>query len=108
MISNTKLLGHKAGLIVSVSAGRGGAYPIAELRTYSYKNCRIAWIPEHLIVRNAEHVLNTPQPRDESDRGDLWIRDRVDFALEHLVLYAEGLSSVRDRLPQDPRFGNGM
>ena len=56
MISNAQLLGHKAGLIVSVSGGRGGAYPVAELRTSSYKNCRIAWMPEHLIVRTAERV----------------------------------------------------
>lgn len=108
MISNAQLLGHKAGLIVSVSGGRGGAYPVVELRTSSYKNCRIAWMPEHLIVRTAERVLNTPEPTDESDRGDLWIRDRIDFALEHLLLYAEGLNSIRDRIPQDPRFGSGM
>jgi hypothetical protein len=108
LISDSKLLGHKAGLIVSVSAGRGGAYPIAELRTTSYKNSRIAWIPEHLIVRDAEHVLNTPELTDPSNSGDKWIRDRADFALEHLTLYAEALTTIRDRIPQDPRFGNGM
>ena len=108
MISNTRILGHKAGLIVSVSAGRGGAYPIAELRASSYKNCRIAWIPEHLIVRDADNVLNARDTAQPTDRGDLWIRDRIDYALEHLILYAEALKSIRDRLPQDPRFGNGM
>ena len=92
----------------SVSSGTGGAYPIAELRASSYKNCRIAWIPEHLIVRHADSVLNTPEPIESSDQADLWIRDRVDFALEHLTLYADALSKIRDRLPEDTRFGNGM
>ena len=36
---------HKPGLIVSVSSGNGGAYPIAELRSSSYKNTHIMWIP---------------------------------------------------------------
>jgi hypothetical protein len=59
-------------------------------------------------VRDAEHVLNTPELTDPSNSGDKWIRDRADFALEHLTLYAEALTTIRDRIPQDPRFGNGM
>ena len=45
---------HKPGLIVSVSSGNGGAYPIAELRSSSYKNTHIMWIPENIIIRNVE------------------------------------------------------
>ena len=43
---------HKPGLIVSVSSGNGGAYPISELRMSSYKNTHIMWIPENIIIRN--------------------------------------------------------
>ena len=45
---------HKPGLIVSVSSGNGGAYPISELRMSSYKNTHIMWIPENIIIRNVE------------------------------------------------------
>jgi NAD(P)H-dependent FMN reductase len=34
-------LGHKLAMIVTVSAGNGGAYPVAELRMSSYKNSRL-------------------------------------------------------------------
>ena len=47
-------LSHKPGLIISVSSGNGGAYPITELRSSSYKNTHIMWIPENIIIRNVE------------------------------------------------------
>ena len=40
-------------LIVSISSGIGGADPI-ELRSSSYKNSHILWIPENIIIRNVE------------------------------------------------------
>ena len=98
-------LAHKAGLIVAVSAGRGGAYPISEIRSSSYKNTKVNWIPEHLIVRGVEAVLNGVQADSASDT---WIKDRINFALTHLGLYAEALGQIRSRLPKDSRFGNGM
>ncbi len=45
-------------LIVAVSSGAGGAYPVAELRMSSYKNSRICYIPEQIIIRDVENVLN--------------------------------------------------
>ena len=105
LLAGQKELGHKAGLIVAVSAGRGGAYPIVEIRSSSYKNTRINWIPEHLIVRGVESVLNSEQAESVSDT---WIRDRISYALTHLSLYAEALNQVRTKLPSDSRFSNGM
>lgn len=104
-VGGSMLLAHKPGLIVSVSAGRGGAYPITEIRSSAYKNSKVNWIPEHLIVRQVESVLNTEEPES---KGDQYIRDRIDFALTHLVLYAQAMSKLRDCLPHDPRFGSGM
>lgn len=105
MLSSSQQLGHKPGLLVSVSAGKGGAYPIAELRASSYKNNRIVWLPEHLIVKEVGSVLNQDEAESPSD---VWIRDRIDYALSHLSLYATALSSIRDQLPEDARFTNGM
>ena len=68
-------IGHKPGLIVGVSSGRGGSYPVVELRTSSYKNSRINWIPDHMIVRNAEQVLNADVAASEDDR---LTRERLD------------------------------
>ena len=51
-------LGHKPALIVTVSSADGGAYPVAELRMSSYKNNRLCYIPEQLILRNVEKILN--------------------------------------------------
>jgi len=49
-------LGHKPALIVAVSSGDGGAYPVSELRMSSYKNNRLCYIPEQLILRNIESI----------------------------------------------------
>lgn len=105
LLAGQEELAHKAGLIVAVSAGRGGAYPITEIRSSSYKNTKVNWIPEHLIVREVEDVLNTERANSVSDT---WIKDRIDFALTHLTLYAEALNQIRSRLPKDSRFNNGM
>ncbi|MGQ7957513.1 NADPH-dependent FMN reductase [Pseudomonas sp. SP16.1] len=99
-------LAHKPGLLVGVSSGIGGAYPISELRASSYKNCRLCYLPEHLIVRQVEKVLNGPQAVDEADQR---IRARIDYALDVLVRYARALQPVRTAIGFDnPAFANGM
>lgn len=99
-------LAHKPGLLVGVSSGIGGAYPIAELRASSYKNCRLCYLPEHLIVRQVEKVLNGPQAADEADER---IRGRIDYALDVLVRYGHALQPVREAISFDnPAFANGM
>lgn len=85
-------LGHKPGLIVAVSSARGGSYPVAELRLSSYKNSRINWIPDHMIVRNAEHVLNGTNAVSEDDQ---FTRERLQYCLKLLVEYGKALKMVR-------------
>ena len=63
LLCSKQELAHKPGLIVTVSAARGGAYPVSELRASSYKNTQICYMPEHIIVRNAKQVLN-PSPEN--------------------------------------------
>ena len=69
---------HKPGLIVSVSSGNGGAYPITELRSSSYKNTHIMWIPENIIIRNVEDYL----PGSHGKLMPEWIDNRVDYCLK--------------------------
>ncbi|WP_043311273.1 NADPH-dependent FMN reductase [Pseudomonas sp. ML96] len=99
-------LAHKPALLVGVSSGIGGAYPISELRASGYKNCRIAYLPEHLIVRHVEAVLN---PGEAAGEDDLRIRSRADYALDILGKYAEALKPVRAAIDLgNPAFTNGM
>lgn len=101
-------LGHKPGYIVTVSAGVGGTYPIAELRMSSYKNNRLCYTPEHCIVRHAGDVLNEDVSKNdvESDRRT---RRRLDYGLNILIEYAKALMLVRDSGVIDhDSFGNGM
>ena len=89
---NAHELSHKPGLIISVARRLGGAYPVADLRMSSYKNTHLCWLPEHVIIRNVESVLNEPSPGGEDDRA---IRQRLSYALRLLEAYATALRSVR-------------
>lgn len=88
-------LAHKPALIVSVSSGEGGTYPVAELRMSSYKNNRICYIPEQIIIRQVESVLNDDASKNNSD-ADQYFRDRIQFAGGILSAYATALVGVRE------------
>ncbi len=101
-------LGHKPALIVTVSAGDGGAYPVAELRMSSYKNNRLCYIPEQLIIRHVESVLNDDPAANDPD-ADAYFRRRIDWALGILREYALALAQVRASGATDSdEFNNGM
>jgi len=101
-------MGHKPALIVSVSSGIGGSYPVAELRMSSYKNSRICYLPEHVIIRDVETVLND-NAADNNERSDQYIRERLQWSLAILKEYAIALKGVRDSgITQNEQFGNGM
>lgn len=106
LLCNTQDIGHKPGLIVGVSSGRGGSYPVAELRMSSYKNTHINWIPEHVIVRDADKVLNDPVATQESDT---LTRGRLDYGIKILAEYSKALRSVRSSgVIDDQTFPFGM
>ena len=93
LLASPKEFGHKPALITSVSAGGGGSYPVCELRSSSYKNNRICYIPEHLIIRDCANVLKSEQPANPSDEA---IRKRIKFATNLLVEYAKAFKQVRE------------
>lgn len=101
-----KDVGHKPALITTISAGRGGAYPVDELRISSYKNSMINYIPEHLIVREATKMFVGDQPADSNDE---FIRGRADFALRILIEYTKAMVAVRaSGVTFDKKFSTGM
>ncbi|MFV0477036.1 MAG: NADPH-dependent FMN reductase [Parahaliea sp.] len=88
-------LAHKPALIVSVSASIGGAYPIAELRMSSYKNSRICYLPEHLIVRNVKKLSNEENPQDNDDAAMEYYEARLQYCLELLREYTAAFELIR-------------
>ena len=70
----------------------GGSYPIAELRMSSYKNTRLCYIPDHIIVRSAEKMLQGPTATDPHDES---LRQRLTYTLKVLGEYGKALDGVR-------------
>jgi len=87
-------LAHKPALIIAVSSSMGGAYPVAELRMSSYKNTFINYIPDHIVIRTIEQLLNGDTANPDIS-GDQYIRDRVDYSLKILHEYSKALVTVR-------------
>jgi NAD(P)H-dependent FMN reductase len=87
-------LAHKPALLVGVSSGEGGAYPIAELRTSSYKNNRICYLPEHLIIREVESVFNSNMD-DNDPKAQTYLQGRLDYCLQLLLSYGEAFKQIR-------------
>jgi NAD(P)H-dependent FMN reductase len=94
LYANAKLMGNKPGLLMSVSSGRGGRYPISELRMSSAKNTQLCYIPQHVIIDHVETVLGDHQVEAE-EKADTYIRKRIIYSLRMLHAYAEALQGVR-------------
>ena len=101
-------LSNKPAKIVSISSADGGAFPVAELRMSSYKNSRLCYIPEQIIIRNVEKVLND-NSADNDESADSYFRERILWSLNILKQYAIALKQVRDSgVTETDKFGNGM
>ena len=108
LLFNRFELGHKPAFIISVSSGAGGAYPVAELRMSSYKNNRLCYIPEHLIIRDVENVFND-KAEDNDTRSDTYYKDRLNWCLKILLGYGKALKSMRGETEiHSDKFSNGM
>ena len=87
-------LAHKPALIVTVSTSEGGAYPVNELRTSSYKNSRLCYLPENLIIRHAAKVFNDDDA-DNDERSHTYLSARLVYCLELLKEYAIAFKGIR-------------
>ncbi|MDA7579195.1 NAD(P)H-dependent oxidoreductase [Alphaproteobacteria bacterium] len=96
-------LAHKPGLIVSISSGIGGSYPISELRSSSYKNTHLMWIPENIIIRNVEEF----NPGAHGENIPDWLDNRIDYVLKLFLTYASNMKPIREIINRKD-FGNGM
>lgn len=92
LLCSTRDVGHKPALIVSISSGVGGSYPVAELRMSSYKNNRLVYIPDHVILRDVEALFVGDSAQGERDAS---ARARLMYSLQLLVEYGKALAAVR-------------
>jgi len=83
-------MAHKPALLVSVSSGMGGSYPIAELRMSGYKNSHIWWLPDHLILRDVTSLFH-----DETGELNQSLNARIDHLLGWLTQSTSALAPVR-------------
>ena len=101
-------LAHKPALIVTVSSGDGGSYPVAELRMSSYKNNRICFLPEHLIIRNVESVFNDNEI-DNNSTSQEYFENRLDYCLKQLLTYSKAFKQIRkSNSVSIKKYGSGM
>lgn len=87
-------MSNKPAMLVGVSSGRGGAYPIADMKLLGQKNKHFVISPENLIVSNVKEIFND----DSQDENipDILVKKRADYSLRVLVEYAKALKQVRD------------
>jgi len=88
-------LAHKPALIVTVSVADGGSFPVAELRMSSYKNNRICFMPEHLIIRFVDTVFNE-NPADNKEDAQQYFEARLEYCLRLLKEYSTAFRSIRE------------
>ena len=95
---------HKPALLVGVSGSVGGAMVIAELRSSGYKNSRLLWTPEHLILRGVGDLW-----QGKDSESDQYLAGRAAYAIDHLKTYARILAPEREQLCAGlAAYPNGM
>jgi len=103
LMSSSEDTGHKPALLVSISSGISGAYPIAELRMNAFKNNKLVAIPDHLIIRNVTESLNevsvSPNLLSQEDKR---LRERISFSLHSLWQYSQVLALLRKTQQETP------
>lgn len=107
MMCEGQVTAHKPVLLVSVSSGGGGTYPIAELRMNAFKNNKLVAIPDHLIIRNVENVLNSSIANSTNNEPTLTTRDssiraHINYSLHTLKHYAQAHKQLRESLSKQP------
>lgn len=100
------LFSHKPAYIIGVSSGNGGRYPIVELRSSTYKNSFINYIPLSTVIDHVDSVINE---KGEYIADSDYLSQRLDEGLQFLQEYTKGLMHVRQSaIFEEKRFKNGM
>lgn len=110
LMSNLNDTAHKPVMLVGTSSGINGAYPVAELRMNGLKNTKLIPVPDYLVVRNIDQILNEAKATTEQDEN---MRARIDYCLAMLNHYAKAMLPIRENFLQQEkqiqqRYAYGM
>ena len=97
---------HKPAYLVGISSGTGGRYPIPEMRTSTYKNSFINYIPVNTIIDRVNQIISADgEYIGEKD----FVRNRLDEGMKVLVEYANAFTTIRQSdIVLEKRFPNGV
>lgn len=96
-------MAHKPVMLVGVSNGRGGSYPLAQMKQMGPKNKHYVISPENLIFGDVEKVLVDGEVLVEG------LAKRAKYSLIILKEYAKALKNVRESgIPDFVNFKNGV
>lgn len=100
-------MAYKPVMLVGVSAGRGGTYPVDQMRLLGQKNRHYVISPEALIVSEVEQAFNDQNV--EESAPDYQLKTRAEYALKILDQMSASLQLVRDSGVIDLKtFRNGV
>ena len=99
-------LAHKPCLLVGISSSVGGALAISDMRSTTYKNSRLLYLPEHIIIRDVEKLWSDNAKKVKSTH---YIEERLEVMINQLRLYTEALAPCREQFLLDiAKYPNGM
>ncbi len=102
-----KEMAYKPVMLVGVSAGRGGIYPIAQMKQLGGKNRHYIVSPENLVVSGVGSAFNSPELNQ--DEPDFVLKQRAEYSLNVLLELAKSMTQVRSSGVLDfENFANGM
>lgn len=98
-------LAHKPLMLVAVSSGMGGAYPIAQMKEMGQKNKHFVLVPENLRFSNVKDLFD----EEGSEIIVESVKARSEYALKLLIEYAKVIKPIRSSNIIDfDSFGNGV
>ena len=98
---------HKPAYLIAVSSGRGGMYPLTQLRMGSFKNTRLCFLPEQMILTRVNDLKL--DSKDELSSKEKGVQTRLHYGLKLLAAYAKALKLVRQTdLVDHMTFPNGI
>ena len=100
LLCSKQELSYKPALLVGISAGPSGTYPIAQLRMSAGKNNQMIYLPDHLINRHAGTFLAPPpdQLKNSCKDDQSHLCQRLRYNFEILRTMGRDLKQMRQSL----------
>lgn len=84
--------GHKPALLVGVSSGAGGCYPLVQLRQFGFKNNFLCMIPFNILIKQASGLFCNDAAVSDYEQS---VERKIIYSVPLLLEYARALNLVR-------------